>query len=51
VRYPRIANVVQAYRTLVEAPDDNPYSRQLAREPFVRFSALAGPGLPVAAFG
>lgn len=51
VRYPRIADVVQLYRTLVEAPDDTPYSRQLAREPFVRFSALVGPGLPLTALG
>lgn len=40
-RFPRIADVAQLYRNLIEAADKHPFSARLGPEPFVLFSALS----------
>ncbi|HEY0675002.1 MAG TPA: GNAT family N-acyltransferase [Immundisolibacter sp.] len=40
LRYPRIADVAQLYRDLIEAPEGHPFTARLARLPYVPFSAL-----------
>lgn len=53
-RFPRIANAVQLYRSLIETVDDHPYSAKLGPDPFIRFSAVsawAGIDRPLAACG
>lgn len=39
-RFPRIADAGHLYRSLIEAPEQHPFSARLGPDPFIRFSAL-----------